>query len=311
LQDIDNEEFVYSNNGVDTKLNVGIISLKKELENTQLSERYRNELERTFIENINLLYVALTRPTQRLYMLTPKSKPKKQKDDKKLKEESTLIEEKVTITQLLQNYCQNLGIWDEEMDSYVIKEGLPNLTKLPTQKNEVSCNIDQINASDFKERISLRTTAERVFDLENFENSRDWGNKVHYVLSLIKTSDDIDNAIYQYTSLGYLNEEESTKMRLDILKIINLPQIAFLFEKGNQIDNEKEIISKGRSFRTDRTVLLPTGQLIIVDYKTGVKSESHNKQVELYIKLYLAMGYKNIKGILIYLESLEIVELSV
>jgi CRISPR/Cas system-associated exonuclease Cas4 (RecB family) len=131
------------------------------------------------------------------------------------------------------------------------------------------------------------------------------------VLSLIKTSDDIDNAIYQYTSLGYLNEEESTKMRLDILKIINLPQIAFLFEKGNQIDNEKEIISKGRSFRTDRTVLLPTGQLIIVDYKTGVKSESHNKQVELYIKLYLAMGYKNIKGILIYLESLEIVELSV
>jgi ATP-dependent helicase/nuclease subunit A len=62
----------------DKKLRSSLVSMGKELGNTQVSSQYQDEKTRTLVENLNLLYVAFTRPVQRLYVLAKREKNWKQ-----------------------------------------------------------------------------------------------------------------------------------------------------------------------------------------------------------------------------------------
>ena len=50
-------------------------------------------------------------------------------------------------------------------------------------------------------------------------------------------------------------------------------------------------------------------ELIVVDYKTGDKSESHHAQVRGYLRDFVAMGYPDPIGYLWYLSENELVEI--
>ena len=47
------------------------------------------------------------------------------------------------------------------------------------------------------------------------------------------------------------------------------------------------------------------GTTWIVDFKTGQKSEKHKEQVQEYILVLKQMGFLNVQGVLVYLESQE------
>jgi len=49
-------------------------------------------------------------------------------------------------------------------------------------------------------------------------------------------------------------------------------------------------------------------ELVVVDYKTGVKSEKDLTQVRGYLKDFSKMGYPNPKGFLWYISNDEIIE---
>jgi ATP-dependent helicase/nuclease subunit A len=54
------------------RLQTASITIKKDLDETPLADQYQDELYRTFVECMNLLYVAFTRPTDRLYIIAAK-----------------------------------------------------------------------------------------------------------------------------------------------------------------------------------------------------------------------------------------------
>ena len=64
---------------------------------------------------------------------------------------------------------------------------------------------------------------------------------------------------------------------------------------------------KGNPLRPDRVVRLKDC-IVILDYKTGSKSESHKAQVRQYMNIYRDMGHQKVEGILLYLEGEEVVE---
>jgi CRISPR/Cas system-associated exonuclease Cas4 (RecB family) len=49
-------------------------------------------------------------------------------------------------------------------------------------------------------------------------------------------------------------------------------------------------------------------ETVVLEYKSGAESEEHINQVKHYKSLLERMGYSNIKGKLVYLEPLKIVE---
>ena len=263
------------------------------LAQTAIAPQYNAEKEKTFLESLNMLYVALTRPTERLYLI--------------VKQDGFRFEK--TVGNQLYRFAECPVIEKGERHLHIVSQGNPKKINNTVKKAEEIVEIDALAASEKSSNIKLRHTAERMFDIETFEKSRDYGNKIHDTFAKIKTVHDIDFALEEGVREGLITDTEVPEMKANLLKIINLEKIKPLFEiHPDFVKNEREILMpNGKPLRPDRVVRLKD-RIVILDYKTGSKSESHKTQVKQYMNIYRDMGHTQVEGILLYLEEQEVLE---
>ena len=267
--------------------------ITNKLAETAIAPQYHAEKEKTFLESLNMLYVALTRPTDRLYLIVKKDISRFEK----------------TVGNQLYRFAECPEIEKGDKFIKIVSQGEKKKVKFEIEKHLQVIKIQAIESSEKSNTVKLRQSAERLFDLETFEKSRDYGNKIHNTFAKIKTTYDIDFALEESVREGLIMESELEDLRNNILKIINLERIKPLFSVHQDlVKNEREILMpKGNSLRPDRVVKLKD-RIVILDYKTGSKSDSHKTQVRQYMNIYKAMGHQNVEGILLYLEGEEVVE---
>ncbi len=276
-----------------TSLKTSPLRITTKLAETVIASQYHAEKEKTFLESLNMLYVALTRPTDRLYLVVKKDTFKFEK----------------TVGNQLYRFAGCPEI--EKGDRYIkiVNQGENKKVKFEQHQDLQVIEIQAIESSEKSNTIKLRQSAERLFDIETFEKSRDYGNKIHNTFAKIKTIYDVDFALEESVREGLIMESEFVEMKANILKIINLEKIKPLFSVHQDlVKNEREILMpKGNPLRPDRVVRLKD-RIVILDYKTGSKSESHKFQVQTYMNIYRAMGHPKVEGILVYLDGEEVVE---
>ncbi|MFN8356415.1 MAG: UvrD-helicase domain-containing protein [Spirosomataceae bacterium] len=271
-------------------LAVGTFELNSKLEQTPIEPLYEHEKELTFLDNLNSLYVALTRPTMRLYVLVPAKDPEKLKGN---------------VGELFYQYVQAKGLYQPDQGIFVINEGKPNAASNQPNQQEVTLQIPEIISYDRTDKVRLRHQAERVFDLETFELSKDWGNKVHSAFSQIRAKEDIPEAIQDMVFKGEITPSESKELREKIEKILQLPELENLYSGSYNAENEREILLPNSQLRPDRVVFLPD-KVVILDYKTGAPKDSHQEQIKRYARLFHQMEYPIVEAKLIYIESEEV-----
>ena len=276
-----------------TSLKTSPLRITTKLAETVIAPQYYAEKEKTFLESLNMLYVALTRPTDRLYLVVKKDTFKFEK----------------TVGNQLYRFAECPEIEKGERFIKIISQGENKKVKLEQKKDSQAIEIQAIESSEKSNTIKLRQSAERLFDIKTFEKSRDYGNKIHNTFAKIKTIYDVEFALEESVREGLIMESELGDLRNNILKIINLEKIKPLFSvHQNLVKNEREILMpKGNPLRPDRVVRLKD-RIVILDYKTGSKSESHKLQVLEYMNIYRKMGHQKVEGILVYLEGEEVVE---
>ena len=276
-----------------TSLKTSPLRITNKLAETVIAPQYHAEKEKTFLESLNMLYVALTRPTDRLYLIVKKDTFKFEK----------------TVGNQLYRFAGCPEIEKGEHFIKIVSQGENKKVKFEIDKKVQLIEIQAIESSEKSNTIKLRQSAERLFDLETFEKSRDYGNKIHNTFAKIKTIYDVDFALQESVREGLIMESEVEDLRVNILKIINLARIKPLFSVHQDlVKNEREILMpKGNPLRPDRVVRLKD-RIVILDYKTGSKSDSHKTQVQQYMNIYRAMGHQNVEGILVYLEGEEVVD---
>ena len=276
-----------------TSLKTSPLRITNKLAETVIASQYHAEKEKTFLESLNMLYVALTRPTDRLYLIIKKDTFKFEK----------------TVGNQLYRFAGCPEIEKGEHFIKIVSQGENKKVKFEIDKKVQLIEIQAIESSEKSNTIKLRQSAERLFDLETFEKSRDYGNKIHNTFAKIKTIYDVDFALQESVREGLIMESEVEDLRVNILKIINLARIKPLFSVHQDlVKNEREILMpKGNPLRPDRVVRLKD-RIVILDYKTGSKSDSHKIQVQQYMNIYRAMGHQNVEGILVYLEGEEVVD---
>ncbi len=269
------------------------LRITNKLAETLIAPQYHAEKEKTFLESLNMLYVALTRPTDRLYLIVKKDVFRFDK----------------TVGYQLYQYAECPEIEKGDKFIKIVSQGENKKIKFEVEKDLQVIEIQAIESSEKSNTIKLRQSAERLFDLETFEKSRDYGNKIHNTFAKIKTIYDVDFALEESVREGLIMESELEDLRANIIKIINLERIKPLFSVHQDfVKNEREILMPtGNPLRPDRVVRLKD-RIVILDYKTGSKSDSHKIQVRQYMNIYRAMGHQNVEGILLYLEGEEVVE---
>lgn len=209
------------------------------------------------------------------------------------------------------------------------KSGLENNSEQATTNLlEVAHDTNTPTPSSQASQIRFRQSNEATRFVRSLDDDADIsqhdyilrGKLYHYILSLIRTTDDLTRAIATAEAKGLFTSDEDQQHTLhDIRKRLADPVAAQWFDGSWQVFTESDIITPQSDDKADSThldhktkrpdrVMVRPDATIVVDYKTGVFRQENDEQVREYMALLSQMGYNNIKGYLWMLATGEIRE---
>jgi ATP-dependent exoDNAse (exonuclease V) beta subunit len=143
------------------------------------------------------------------------------------------------------------------------------------------------------------------------QESIEYGNVVHEILSFVKTKKDVDLAVTKSIESGLITFNQRELVYKTIRDIVNHTALESFFSDEHEVLNEQTIIQKeGKTIKPDRMVVTKDKEVFLLDYKTGVHNVKYQKQIADYQSAIELMGYKVVKKALIYIgKEIDVVDL--
>lgn len=272
-------------------LHAALVPTNKNLERTAYGKQYEDEKSKSLLDNLNVLYVAMTRAQQRMYVLSgvPSKNP------------SGLG----SVSDMFAHYFQGKGEWKDTKDRYAygIKAAYKEEKQLEGTKNY---ELLKFNSNRWRENIKMRAAAPGIWNTQFAEQKKDHGVVVHSALARIRYSNDLQPALESMLAEGFINREEMTELLVSISEIITHPKLLEYYKEGTVVKNEAEIITKeAEKYRVDR-VVMNGKNAVIIDYKTGKKAQKDVNQVIEYGNLLGQMGYLVTGKFLVYIDEKQV-----
>ena len=257
---------------------------------------YRKEKLQLWVDNLNLLYVAFTRPQCNLVVWC--------------KEKGSNTVSELLSSALVGTSCQTI----ESLDNCVYQLGEVCPSKTSSSKKVSTNKLVQTPESIPVKLESLDTPIEfkqsnRSADFIDGEDDMSGkyirqGQVMHSLFSMIRTPNDVPGAIARLRMEGII---ESDKHEQQTLKLVNWalkhPQVKEWFSGKWNLYNECAILYREngelQTRRPDR-VMMKDGEVIVVDFKFGKPYPEYNIQVKEYMDLLHGMGYEQVSGYLWY-----------
>lgn len=325
----------WEDNPIAPELSTMILSMRDTMKDGIFSENYKKEWSLNFIDAINNLYVGLTRPTEKLFILTKEvsklenKKPVKTKANDTTKEDSFNIDKVKDIADLLGFFLlrEADNVQKINTQEYIIHEDKSNKKHETKVSEKQSLNIKELVSTEARNKIRVRKNNlrydESYLTVEDFYDSRKDGLLMHYAFEKIFTIDDTSKAVQGLINEGLIAESERNSLESKMKNVMLLPQIEEFFRtesdnalKGNEnnpnaykILNEQEIIQKGnrRVLRPDR-MMIQGDTAILIDYKTGKIDPKHQQQINGYATALYQMGKRKVRRFLVYTEKMKVIE---
>lgn len=282
------------------------ICYSSKLLNTIFAHNYLNEMRQTFIDNLNIAYVAFTRAKEELIIFAEKPVEKKSKSsDPYPKNISQLLFQSIqskSTSQTEKPLVDLTASVNDEMTLFELGSWWQTTQKEKNGLEEIT--MSHYASVDPGNRLQLRLHGKGYF---RDKQERLYGNLMHDILSGIKYPEDISGAVAKFVQNGNLKEEESFEVINKLQLLVDNPEVKDWFSKEAKVLNEIEILIPDGSFlRPDRVVLL-NDKILVIDYKFGkIHRKSYIRQLLAYTKHFEAMGYEQVEGYLWYVELNEI-----
>ena len=288
---------------------VRYVSILKE---TSFADYYEEERSRCFLDNLNLLYVALTRAEHGMIIIAPSP---------------TIRNVKGTVARLLYEGIKNSETlkskWNETNQEW--KSGNWSLAESSNQTiQKTALKLNFYPSSQWRDKLVIRQTARGYFESKDSdvnEKAR-YGIHLHTVLSRIKYADELEQVIQQIIFEGLITREEKPIIEKLIEELLSNTVIASWFGHEWEVRTEVPILLPvrllptksgsgghgGGDSRIDRLMLME-GKAVVVDFKTGAPKSEDKNQVAEYIEILKQMDFHHVEGYLLYIKSGEVVSI--
>jgi ATP-dependent exoDNAse (exonuclease V) beta subunit len=302
---------------------VAVVRLNKTLTYTPLAEQDADEREKTLLDGLNTLYVSFTRPRHRLYILSKApAEPKKTTGELPLSasaapEPAAAQGPARDVADLLAGYLRHLGRWQADATSFVLNHGAEasqQLKKQPAENTKFA--LTNLASTPWDERLKLRRHATTVFDFDEQEKLGELNRKLHYALRRLLSAAELGRTLRQLVAEGLINQAERPELESRLQAILADPRLAPYFGENLAVETEREILIGGhtqRAYKPDRIVFGPgasrAGQTVtLLDFKLPPPQDIHKIRLRDYGKLFRELGYADVRGIIYYFDSGEVVE---
>ena len=310
------KEYIWADTGGNAPLASLPIAKSSKMLQSDFSEAFKQEHIQEVADEVNLAYVAFTRAAKNLLIWsTPHSDSK---DDFTLGE---------MIAQAMMS-MSDMKHQASEIDGRAVEifeSGSPTLgtKKASRQTSPFEVHPQSETAQFFagKAAATFRMSGDAirfVSDEDTIDEEQqsyiDRGKLLHYTLSLMKTADDLDNALRQVEAEGLLDKSAKDAARKLLAKRLADGQPHEWFDGSWTLHNECTILSTGPDGKTlarrpDR-VMTRNGETIVVDFKFGKQRTEHKEQVSDYVSLLRKMGQTNVSGYLWYVYTNTIIQIN-
>jgi ATP-dependent exoDNAse (exonuclease V) beta subunit len=274
-----------------------LINNKKEVETygNEAKAIFQTKNQEEVLDTINVLYVALTRAEEQLYVISNKLTTKKGD----------------LVTNNLSYYFIEFLISLNKYEGTKLEYEFGSPTRISKNKahkgknNQIGIVTQKLNPKNIK--IAQR---EALMWGTDQQDAITFGNILHEIMAFIHTKEDVDLAIQKAIELGLITVSQKDVFKETIQNIVNHSELKEYFELDVKAFNEQNIIKKAsKTIKPDR-VVLKGNTTYLLDYKTGEKHNNHKAQLEEYELALQEMKYTVAKKVLIYIgKNIEIVNL--
>ncbi len=267
---------------------------------------YYQEKLHAFIDNLNTLYVALTRAKEEMIIFAPR--PKKGKDKKEEGEKVNSIADLLWCALLTDEketgdgepLLSLSGYFDREAGRFQLGDWWKTASVRPEKRSSNEITMDHFVSVSPDDRLQLRLRGKGFhFD----DRRRKHESLMHEVLSLAKTCEDVVPAVERFRIAGVISRQEGKELEERLCSLLQKPEIAPWFDGTGAILNEVPILFGKEMIRRPDRVVIRNRQVSVIDYKFGQQKEKrHFTRMRKYMELIRQIGYKDIQGYLWYVE---------
>lgn len=253
------------------------LKYSKNLASTYWATSYYQERLKAYLDNLNLLYVALTRPVQVMLGYGKLPKP---------------TSKSFAAYTLLLELLKDSEHWNEEQSKFQIGS-IPENQQKPRQTLEYG--LEAYYSTPWRGKVGVQIKGSAELSEAVFVDATLQGIQMHDVLSKIHYAAHIE----KYVGLPVYEE---------LKNIVEHPQIADWFQEKWRVDNEVPILLPGGDFKRIDRIIRSDSETVIIDFKTGTQRKKDQYQVKEYMKILTEMGYPKVSGYLVYLSELKVEE---
>ena len=298
-------------------------------EATLFADKYREEHFMQQVDNLNIIYVAMTRAALGMHMIGKMPSEKLQ---------TAIVEGNPVafsdFSQILYNYAvqQKLLRFEDEgvltfsygktADFSALREkedeGLKRFPIAASQEYPSIPLNHELEDGDVRERGRLKFSADSLdFFSEDGEAGISASNRIrgvvlHDILAKIVKVEDLSGAVRDAVGSGELSAAEAEQV-MDLLqaRINQAKSYGWFPDDFDSVLNETSLIdSDGQIYRPDR-VVFQNDKVIIIDYKFGEHYKKYERQMKAYSDIWQRMGYPQVEAYLWYVQTGEIIQVHI
>ena len=268
-------------------------------------EEYRKEKLQLWVDSLNMLYVALTRPRKNLVVWC--------RDGQK----NTISELMASaIAGKLEAESKDEGITYQMGEVCPSEE--PTKEKVEVNKLNIKPQSISVRMESIYTNIEFKQSNRSASFIEGEDDGSGkyirQGEIMHNLFSMVRTPKDVPSAIERLRMEGII---ESSAHERQILKLTNWalkhPKVKEWFSGTWELYNECAILYRENGVlqtrRPDR-VMIKDGEVIVVDFKFGKPYPEYEAQVREYMDLLEDMGYDHVRGYIWYVFYNELEEIN-
>ncbi|NND93646.1 MAG: UvrD-helicase domain-containing protein [Flavobacteriales bacterium] len=262
-------------------ISIALINLNEDLRGTAYERHLLDEISKSKLDTLNLLYVAFTRAEDRMYIqVTDPKRP--------------------GIAKSLTEYIQKQGA------DGMVELGERVLNPRKPEENAQSSVIRTFEKSRKEDLLSVALSKEG-----RNRAKREFGKVVHSLIEKCMVQESISKELDKHLPSSIIAPEERQEAVMAVENAITLELSLGIDVNQYEIYHEIELLDpKGSTHRIDKLFLDRNSQRAkIIDYKTGEKSANDVKQIDRYKELLLDMEIFDVEAFLLYTGSSEVVKI--
>ncbi len=257
--------------------------------NEETAQIYLDEEQKSVLDAMNVLYVALTRPVKGLFVITETGK------------DVATMESATSYSDVFQAYLQQKNIPKNEQEVYTFGT-FPEAEGGAEPTTAKGTYVAYITRPKNDVGFTIATTSGRLWDDERKE-AIEIGNLIHFALSKINYAEDVPQVVENLQLAGHFEKDASEEVKQKLLDVVTHPDLKPYFSEDYKIINEREILTvNGVSLRPDR-IAIKGQEANIIDYKTGKPSPSHKEQITQYADVLKEMDFTIKNVIIVYIDQ--------